>query len=275
MSTIKIITIVSYKGGTGKTTTAKNMATILAQKYDAKVLCIDLDASGNLSSYFGCKKEEDQLCGLHRLLLDSNASASDVIQHTKYANIDIIDSNDTVTKADIAMKSDYVSPQQFHLRDKLQSIQDQYDYVIMDSPPTENLVVINAMAASRDLIAPCNVEQDSYNGVFRVVKAVSNVRQYNPALTFRGILLTQIQRNSTDKQGVEKGIADLPKFNTYIRHSVQVKNANFNRLTLAEQDKNCKPVKDYENFVAEYLGLPAVHPEAPYVKKKMFNLGIR
>ena len=108
MSTIKIITIVSYKGGTGKTTTAKNMATILAQKYDAKVLCIDLDASGNLSSYFGCKKEEDQLCGLHRLLLDSNVSASDVIQHTKYANIDIIDSNDTVTKADIAMKSDYV-----------------------------------------------------------------------------------------------------------------------------------------------------------------------
>ena len=273
MSTIKIITIVSYKGGTGKTTTAKNMATILAQKYDAKVLCIDLDASGNLSSYFGCKKEDNQPCGLYRLLAEESTSASDVIVHTNYENIDLIDSNDMISKADMAMKLDFVSQQQFHLRDKLQSIQDQYDYVIMDSPPTENLVVINAMAASRELIIPCNVEQDSYDGVFRVTRALSLVRQYNPALTIRGVLLTQIQRNGTDKQAIEMGVANLPKFNTYIRHSVQVKNSNFNRVALAVQDKNCKPAKDYDNFVAEYLGLPAVHPEAQYVKKKMFNLG--
>ena len=130
------------------------------------------------------------------------------------------------------------------------------------------------MAASRELIIPCNVEQDSYDGVFRVTRALSLVRQYNPALTIRGVLLTQIQRNGTDKQAIEMGVANLPKFNTYIRHSVQVKNSNFNRVALAVQDKNCKPAKDYDNFVAEYLGLPAVHPEAPYVKKKMFNLGI-
>ena len=267
MSTIKIITIINYKGGTAKTTTTKNMAAILARNYDKKILCIDLDASGNLSSYFGHKKPDSQPCGLFRLLTEPATSAADVIEHTDDPNIDIIDSNDMIIRADIAMKLDYVNQQKFHLRSKLQSIQDQYDYIIMDSPPTENLVVINAMAASRELLIPCNVEQDSYDGVLRVMKALSAVRMYNPALDIRGVLLTQIQNNGTDKQAVALGVADLPRFKTYIRHSVQVKNSNFNRVALLDQAQDSNPAKDYENFVAEYLGVALPYPNEPYVKQ--------
>lgn len=271
---IKIITVLNYKGGTGKTTTVRNMAHILATKYGKHVLLGDLDSSGNLSSACSRRLEDKKACPMYFLFADRNADPHDFIQNTSVENIDIISANNTLRGVDTVLIDDHIHPQQFALSRQVKKLKHDYDYLILDCPPSEMLVNINALVCSHEVIIPTNVNQDSMDAVRRVNQMVMEVEEYNPIISIAGVLFTRITSNKVDRDGIAdstKGelLPEYPKYKTYIRECVEVERARFNNMSLNEyrdtsKGKKFSTLMDYENFVAEYLGEDPVYPEAPY-----------
>lgn len=260
---IKKITIVNKKGGVAKTTTARNMATVLAETYGKKVLLIDLDSSGNLSDSFHCRPDDGCLTGVSAIIRDKNEDPHDHIFETGVDGIHIMPSNSTLKPTETAIRLDTVSPQQFKLMSQLKKVESEYDYCIMDCPPSEDIIVINALATSSEVIIPCTINQDSMTAIIQTYKIVSEVQDYNPMLSIRGVLLTRIQRNNVDREGITVDFG-IPKFKTYIRSAVDVERSRFQCQSIREYRKDCPAAIDYDNFVAEYLGLPPAHPEKSY-----------
>lgn len=253
------------KGGTGKTTTCRNFGYLLAADYGKRVLLCDLDDSGNLSASFGCRPPEGDSRCLSQLLTDRTANPRDFIIETHTPGVHIIAGNDTLKPADTAMRMDMVNPQQFRLKSQLKKLADEYDYCLLDCPPSDGLIVINALAAAQEVIIPSTVNQDSLDGIARVVRLISQVEEYNPAVILRGILMTRISNNNVDKEGLELNLG-FPKFRTYIRASVDVERSRFVNQSLREFRSSLPASIDYENFVAEYLGLKPVRTKSvPYL----------
>lgn len=264
-TTIKIIPILNLKGGTGKTTTARNFGYLLATDYGKRVLLCDLDDSGNLSASFECRPPEgDDMC-LSKLLTDKTADPHDYIIKTRTQGVHIIAGNDTLKPADTAIRMDFVNPQQFRLKSQLKKLDGEYDYCLLDCPPSDGIIVINALAAAQEVIIPSNVNQDSLDGIVRVVRLITQVSDFNPSLSLRGVLMTRISNNRVDREGVALELP-FPKFRTYIRASVDVERSRFVNQSLREYRGSLPASIDYENFVAEYLGLDPVRRDCPYLQ---------
>lgn len=271
-----ITTVLNLKGGVGKSTTVRQMAYILSATYGKKVLVCDLDSSGNVSDSFLQETEEGELVscrpvpgyteGIADLITNKEADPHDYIIHTTTPNVDVIPANDTLKRAEVVLRLDQRSPQQFRLQRQLKKLGDEYDYVLLDCPPAEDLLVINALVASRHLIIPCMVNQDSMDAVIRTVNLAVEVQDFNPALEIVGVLSTRVSNNKVDREGLSV-LAEqmpIPRFQTYIRQSVDVERSRFSNLSLREFKKDSNPALDYDNFVAEYLGYAPVHEDAPY-----------
>lgn len=271
-----ITTVLNLKGGVGKSTTIRQMAYILSASYGKKVLVCDLDASGNISDSFrqdigggetaSCRPELGDIDGIAALVMDKNADPHDYIIHTTTPNVDVIPANDTLKKAEVALRMEQRTPQQFRLQRQLHKLGDEYDYVLLDCPPAEDMLVINALVASRHLIIPCMVNQDSMDAVLRTVSLAVEEQDYNPALEIVGILPTRVSNNKVDREGLEVLSEGMPvaRFQTFIRQSVDVERSRFSNQSLREFKKDSNPAIDYDNFVAEYMGCAPVHPNAPY-----------
>lgn len=271
-----ITTVLNLKGGVGKSTTVRQMAYILSATYGKKVLVCDLDSSGNVSDSFQTEGEDGELVscrpvlgdmeGIAALITNKEADPHDFIIKTTTSNVDIIPANDTLKKAEVALRLDQRSPQQFRLQRQLKKLGDEYDYVLLDCPPAEDLLVINALVASRHLIIPCMVNQDSMDAVVRTVGLAVEEQDFNPALEIVGVLPTRVSNNKVDKEGLSVLAEMMPvnRFQTYIRQSVDVERSRFSNQSLHEFKKDSNPAIDYDNFVAEYLGYPPVHENVPY-----------
>lgn len=278
VNAIKTIAILNLKGGVGKSTTAKNMAYVLGADYGKKVLLVDLDSSGNLSaSMTYMDGAEPKLCkradrtddfGMPHLLLHKDASIKDYILHTTFENVDLIPSNDTMQLADSAIRMDTTVPQQYRIQRHLQRVAGDYDYCILDCPPAQDMIVVNALYCSQELIIPTTMNQDSLSAVTRVVELVKEISDYNPVLSIRGVLFTMVSPNTRlGKQGVPemRSIFNGAAFETYIRHSITMEWSRFANQSQRQYKKQSQPALDYDNFVAEYLGLPSPHPEIHYL----------
>ena len=271
---MKKICIFNLKGGIGKTTTAENMAYILAKTYKKRVLICDLDASGNISTLFGARPTSGDNQGLASILMDRDADPKDYIRHTEYEGLDILVGNDALKTADSCIRQETRFPQQFRLRAQLKKIKDEYDYCIMDCPCSEDSIVINALACADEVIIPALVCSLAIDAIIRVQHLVQMVSEYNENITIRGILLIGIRRTRLDRVGLGLSVPGIDKFNTYIRDSIGVRESHTSCKPLREYleedraaHKSCAaPSMDYENFVAEYLGRPYVHEDAPYCK---------
>ncbi len=266
---MKVISMINQKGGVAKTTTTRNMAYVLATRFNKKVLLIDMDDSGNLSSSLDRYPEDGDVAkGVGLLLWDKKLPIERVIVSTKYPNIDIVPSNRSLAYAKAQIEADHITPMQLRLRKKLVPMinSDQYDYCILDCKAGLDTLVANALAASQEAIIPTDVDSDALQLVYRAIESLEEIQEYNPVLRLKGILFTKIGVNSVDRQGIEvvAGKLPYPVFNTYIRHSVDVKKSRFGMLMCAELKKNCNPAIDYDNFVAEYLGEPPLHPEGAF-----------
>lgn len=266
---MKIVTILNFKGGTAKSTTAWNMAHILATVCNKRVLACDLDSSGNLSAMLQVRPDPGDACGASAILLDKSVDPRECIVHTQVDGVDMLTGNDTLNTTETMIRMDAVSPQQFRLSKQLKKIGADYDYCIIDCAPTPSILVINALACAHEVIIPTHVGQDSFDAVVRVLQLADEVQDYNPGLSIRGILLTDIENNSFDKEGIQMDWGDIPRFRTYIRHSVEVERSRSANLCLADYAKGYRrkkfgPLMDYDNFVAEYLGFPLVHENVPY-----------
>lgn len=277
---MRTIAIFNLKGGTAKTTTCRNMATILATMYNKRVLLCDLDESGNLSSSFGLRPSDDVDAGMTIILRDMNCNPRDHIKATNVENVEIIPCNETISTFEQELKDDENAVQQVRLKRQLSKVRNEYDFCLIDCPPHTTMGAINALVSAQEVIVPSTINQDSLDAVVRALYKITENQVFNPGLALRGVLFTKITNNGVDKEGIELDLGPhFNRFNTYIRHSVEVERSRFQNLSLREymrvfRRKKFSPMLDYENFVAEYLGVEPPHPKEPYLKNKMFNLNI-
>lgn len=262
-------TIVNQKGGVCKTTVCRNLGALLAQKYHKRVLLIDLDSSGNLSNFFERRMPSGDDRGVAAVITNPDANPADYIVPTRIDGLYILPGNDTLGKAEKEIKNDDMLPQQHLLRLQLEKISDEFDYCLIDCPPSvdNSILVINALSCCDDVIIPCLSNIDSVDGVAHIMVMVQKAQRFwNNKLAIRGILFNKIMtRRNIDKDIlVQSHLLGAPRFRVFIREATALaENSRAENKTFGEFDKRAKEraTRDMENLAAEYLGVEYPYPE--------------
>ena len=182
----KIIVICNQKGGTGKTTTAVNLSAALAD-LGKKIVLVDMDPQGNSTSGVGVNKNEIKSSAYEVLL--NKVQTSNAIVKTSITNLELIPCNIHLTGAEIELVG--VLSRETRLKKALSEIKDNYDYIIIDSPPSLGLLTLNALVAAYSILIPIQCEFYALEGVSQLLNTISLVRDgLNPALQIEGVLLT-------------------------------------------------------------------------------------
>ncbi len=255
---MRVISIISLKGGVAKTTTSVNMAYILC-KMGHRVLLIDNDKQGNASKTFGLYDPDDNDT-VARIMLDRGLDVREIIKATPYSEtgkgtLDIITANMDLLEANLRTIVDTGRQQQTRFKKALAAVSDNYDFCIIDNAPDINMSIINALVVSDDLIIPIMIDQYSFDGLEILTEQIEQTREdFNPALTFRGCLVTQYRRADVQEQGAEVLDSGYPIFKSRIRRTEnKVNESTFAGKPVAEYSVRCGASQDYKKFVNEYL----------------------
>lgn len=189
---MRTIGYINWKGGVGKTTISMNTAYALAQEYNPgnqlKLLFIDADKQGNASRWFGADTSRGSLADI----LLNETPAKEVIQHTRYPNIDIIPADASLIQANYAVLGDQSRRQDNILKESLESVKNEYALCIIDNPPDSNLPVLNCLEVIDDLIAVTLPNRFSVDGVYELQNELDNYnRDLKLSLFIRGVIINQ------------------------------------------------------------------------------------
>lgn len=231
----KIISITNQKGGVGKTTTAINLSSCLAEKRK-KVLVVDIDPQGNTSSGLGIDK--NNISNTIYEVLISDTKAKDCIHKTEINKLSIIPSNINLSGAEIELIS--LDNKEFLLKNKLEAIKSKYDYIIIDCPPSLSLLTINALAASDSIIVPIQSEYYALEGLSQLIQTVDLVKErLNNKLYIQGIVFTMFDsRTNLSNQVVDNVKENL---NQHIYETIIPRN-----VRLAEAPSYGQPIIKYD-----------------------------
>lgn len=201
---MKTISFLNNKGGVGKTASTSTIAHMISALHKKKVLLIDIDPQGNLSSLFSQTQMVELLASLLKdlptanaektvedLLLNAELDIHECIRHTDYENLDIIPSLLTLSECEEMLKADIRTPQQFKLKNHLDKISSEYDFCIIDCSPSINILNINALVASDQVYIPLKCDAWSATGMCIAKKLVKTVSSYNNKLQLAGCFFTQ------------------------------------------------------------------------------------
>ena len=182
----KIISVANQKGGVGKTTTAVNLASCLAEQ-GKRVLIVDSDPQGNTTTGLGIEKETI-ICTIYDILVNGVA-VRDVIMKTKYFDLDIIVSDMSLSGAEVELVG--LNKREFQLKEALEQVKDDYDFIIIDCPPSLGLVTINALTATDTVLIPIQCEYYALEGVMQLTNTINLVKKaLNPDLDIEGVVMT-------------------------------------------------------------------------------------
>lgn len=245
---MKVICVANQKGGVAKTATTAILASVLKQK-DNQVLAIDMDPQGSLSKQVGATTEGHEVYEV----LKGNVSARDAIQHLE--RFDILPTSIILAGLEAELMTDV--GKYFKLKDAIEeaNLKDDYDYIIIDTPPSLGVPTVNAIVAADGILVPTDADCDSINGIVQLSDTVRNVKKYcgvNPQIL--GILFTKFDpRQKNSKLMLELAMKVAEKlgtkvFQTFIRGAVAVREAksNSNDLVLS---------RPYSNVVLDYTAL--------------------
>jgi len=244
---MRIIAITNQKGGTGKTTTTVNLGAALAL-LKKKVLIIDLDPQANATTHLGIK---DIKRSTYNLLLDSDTEG--IIQNSEIFGLDIVPSKITLARAEIELTS--IMGRESVLRRKLNKIINDYNYILIDCPPSLGILTINALTTAREVFIPIQAEFFALDGVEQLVETISSVKdQMNPGLGITGVTLTMFDvRNNICKDVLSK-VKEIftGKVNkTVIRKNVKLAEAPSRGKPVILYDPNCFGSEDYKKLAEE------------------------
>lgn len=247
-----VISIVNQKGGVGKTTTAVNLSAFLAKKRK-KVLMIDLDPQGNATSGFGFDKME--LKNTVYDLLVNDEEITNVILPTQVKNVDMCPTNINLAGAEVELVS--AISRETILKNAIDTVRDQYDYVIIDCAPSLGLLTINALAACDGVIVPIQGEYYALEGLTQLIDTINMIRKkLNPKIGITGVVITMHDsRTQLTKQVVEevqKYFGDKV-FKTFIPRNVRLAEAPSHGQTIDEYDAKSKGAVAYQALANEVL----------------------
>ena len=248
----KIVAIVNQKGGVGKTTTAVNLAAGLGIK-NKKVLLVDIDPQGNSTSGFGISKKEIGASSYELVL--GVKPAEEIILHTKFKGVDLIPSSMDLAGAEIELSS--MEDRGNRLKTALSFIRDNYDFILIDCPPSLGLITINALTATDTFLVPIQCEYFALEGLSQLMSTMRQVKRlYNPTLEIEGVLLTMYDGRLNLTQQV---VGEIKKFfgkklyTSVITRSVRLSEAPSFGLPIQYYDQRSKGADCYNNLAAEFI----------------------
>ena len=253
----KVISVINQKGGVGKTTTVINLAAGLTMK-GKKILVIDLDPQGNATTGLGLSNTENSELTIYNVL-NGNKKISEVIQPTKFNNLNLVSSNVDLSGLELETAGD--SRRAFKLKDELASILNDsgslYDYILIDCPPSLSLLTIMALVASDALVVPLQTEFFALEGLTQLMKTIERIKSnLNPSLDIRGILLTMYDKRNKLSGEVEQEARNYFKekvYSTVVPRNVRLSEAPSHGVPVLIYDKICPGSKAYFSFTDEFL----------------------
>ncbi len=251
----KIIAIANQKGGVGKTTTTINLGAALAEA-GKRVLIVDLDPQGNASTGLGVEPDEREFT-TYELLLEE-IQLSQVVQDTTISNLRIVPATIDLSSADIELISN--EKRSYLLHDALRQTDiDKYDfdYILIDCPPSLNLLTVNAMVASHSVLVPLQSEFFALEGLSQLMLTIREVRNSaNPNLRIEGIVLTMFDARNNLSSQVEQdardNLGDLV-FKTRIPRNVRVSEAPSYAQAVLQYDSASKGAQAYRDLARELM----------------------
>lgn len=248
----RIFAVVNQKGGVGKTTTSVNLATALAA-VGKRVLLIDFDPQGNASTGLGIE-QDDRVVSSYDVVIDG-VELQSAVRETCVPNLFLVPANMDLSGAEIEMVS--LFKREYRLKDSLAAQPLEYDYVLIDCPPSLGLLTINALAASQDVLIPLQCEFYALEGLTHLMKTIELVRNaLNPDLKIQGIVLTMHDKRNKFTDQIEHDVRGYFKdtvYETVIPRNVRMSEAPSHGKPALIYDTNCSGSRAYMKLAAEML----------------------
>lgn len=248
---MKTISVLNIKGGVAKTTSTINLAAILASEGN-KVLVVDVDAQSNSTIAF--KNYDIDELSVSDVLLHKEMNIFDVIKETEYENIEILPANISLAFTEKKILLDVTRNQQNRLKKALEQVEDKYDYCIIDCPPSLNMITINALVASDEVIVPIKIDKFALDGLEYLLESIEEIKEeFNPNLIFKGCFVTMDSATTVNKE-IKKALKSILKdklFDSSIRQNISVVESTFEQVPVVMYKKNSNASKDYRSLARE------------------------